>query len=147
MASEEPTRDDVLEIRQDIVNYVVDTKDLEADYIPQALAHIKRFLENKRGVFWITVWDVDNSDYFIGSDGIERNRDKIINAISHMTVALVFKDWSLTNREGQWWDLYLAYRSDAEDSLRDALLDIDKDKSGSISDSETAQRTQPFVIR
>lgn len=145
MAEQEPTLEDVEEIRKDISDFVVDDKGIEADYIPQALAHIKRFLEDKRGILWVTVWDETGEDYFVGTDDVPRNRDKIINATSHMVVALVFKDWSVKKQDGQWWELYVSYRADAEDELRSALLDLDKDQSGTISDGETAKRSQPFM--
>jgi len=147
MADESPTLEEVKAVRQDVEDYVVDNKEVETDYTPEALKHIKRYLEDKRGILWSQVWDESNSDYFEGTDEVARNRDKIVNAIAHMAVALVFKDWSIKKTEGVWWDLYVSYRADAEDGLRNALLDVDRDKSGSISEDETAGRSQPFVIR
>ena len=147
MASEVPTPDEVKEIRQDIEEYIIETKTLEDNYIPEALKRVKRFLEDKRGILWVQVWDASGSDYYVGADDVERNRDKIIAAIAHMAVSLVFKDHAIDNRDGQWWDLYVAYRADSEDSLRDAKLDIDLNEDGSIGDSETAVRNQPFVKR
>ena len=147
MASESPTLAEVKDVRQDVEDYVVDNKEVETDYTPAALKHIKHYLEDKRGIFWSQVWDADSSDYFEGADEVARNRDKIVNAIAHMAVALVFKDWSIKKTEGVWWDLYVSYRADAEDGLRDALLDVDRDNSGSISEDETASRSQPFTIR
>lgn len=147
MANPYPSLDEVKAIRQDVEDYVVDNKEVETDYTPEALKRIKRYLEDKRGILWVQVWDEDNSDYFVGADDVARNRDKIIDAIGHMVVALVFKDWSIKRTEGMWWDLYVSYRADAEDSLRNARLDIDRDESGAITEDETAKRSQPFVRR
>jgi GAF domain-containing protein len=140
-----PTDDELLAYRSDLSTYLPAGKTLQ-NIMATALAEVKRFLEDDRNVLWSRVYDLTNDEYFSDPDDNERNKDRIQKAIMLFTVSILFHDYAVTHG-GSWWELYLAYRSDAENTLRNAKLDIDIDDSGTVDESETAKQSQSFLVK
>lgn len=144
--AELPTSKQLLLYRSDLDDYLPE-KRMFVDVMADALLETKRFLEDSRGVLWTQVFNSTTDDYYVDPDGIERNKDRLHKAIILFTISILFKDYSITSGDGAWWDLYLAFRADAESTVKTAKLDLDLDESGSIEDSETSQTGQTFLIR
>lgn len=140
-----PSDAQILAYRSDLATYLPGGGTLQGE-AATALEEVKRYLEDKRGILWRTVYDLTNDLYFVDPEGVERNQDRIQKAIILFTVAGLFKDYSVLHG-GSWWELYLAHRSDAEETLKDARLDVDLDESGAIDDGETAILSQVFMTR
>lgn len=139
--AEIPTEAEILAERASINDYLPDGVPL-SDFIDKALLYVKRYLRNVRGIEWSTVFV--GTDYLTDSDGNANNQDQLIHAITLTTISLVYKEYSQTVNESQWWDLYMAYRDECETLLNQAKLDIDIDESGGIDSLEEKVRTQTF---
>ena len=146
-----PTTTEIIVEYAKIEQFIADEVTL-AEHISTALADVKRYLLNNRGIQWSTVFDSDADDYYVDSDGVANNDDQLKKAISLRTVSLVYKanaERANVNQSNDsfFWDLYRKYRSEAETLLDVAKLDIDADKSGSISDDEERTTAQVFFSR
>ena len=145
--AETPTAAELKAIRSDLDSYTGDGLKL-SDHVAEALKYVKRQLEDVRGILWTQVYDSDNAVYYDDEDANGRNDDRLKNAIGNMTAAYVFKDYAVTAGEGsKWWELYLAFRADADNVIKYAKLDVDLDESGDISTGEEAQAGQSFMTR
>jgi len=139
-----PTEAELLAVRSDLHDYADDL----AEYQNQALAAVKRILEDKRDILWSQVYDTNNDEYFDNEDATGRNEDRIKHAINLMTVALVFRDYAVDATDaGKWWELARAYATDAEEVILSAKLDIDSDESGTIDEGEEGYTGQVFLRR
>ncbi|OQY16382.1 MAG: hypothetical protein B6I36_10325 [Desulfobacteraceae bacterium 4572_35.1] len=141
-----PTSDELLAYRTDLSNYLASGQSLD-NVMATALLEVKRYLEDKRNVMWAMVFDTIGDAYWDNEDSTGRNKDRIQKAIILYTIAIIFRDYSITVGDGAWWELYLSYRADAENTLKDARLDVDRDESGDISNSEAETLGQSFMIR
>ena len=145
--AELPTAAELKAVRSDLDQFVGEGLSLD-DQMAQALLYVKRQLEDVRGILWSKVYDSDDDKYFDDADSTGRNRDRLTTAISNMTAAYVFKDYAVTAGDGsRWWELYLAYRADADALIKNAKLDVDRDESGDITDDETGELGQTFTSR
>lgn len=144
--AETPTTSAVIAERPSIGDKVPDGSTLAA-FINRALADVKRFVRNVRGVEWSTIYDATAGEYLKDTDGNANNQDQLEKAITLMAIGLVYKEYSQTVNDSQWWDLYIAYREDAETLLKEAKLDIDRDESGAIDAGEEKAATQTFLSR
>ena len=141
-----PTDAQVLGIRVDLETYLVDTATI-SDYSARALAQLKRDLEDTRGIKWAQVY-VEPS-YLDNTDNTGTNDDRCKYMIALLAVAYVFEDYAImTEGTGtHWWDLYLAYRSDYDTTMKRAKLDVDIDDSGTIEEGEEGRSAQAFMVR
>lgn len=140
---ETPNYSDIVQECATIEQYITDDVSMQA-HINYALAEVKRYLRNMRGVEWSTVYDVANEEYFKDTDDNENNKDNILKAIRLMTIALIYKANAQEARESIWWDLYKEYLIEANTLMDNAKLDIDFNKSGEIEDAEEEYSGQVF---
>lgn len=143
---ETPTYADVVKECSTIEEYLAGQTSL-SDYSYQALADVKRYLRNQRGIEWSTVYDATNDIYFVDTEGNANNKDNLIKAISLMTVALIFKANAQEATDSMWWDLHKEYKGEALKLLDTAKLDIDYSEDGTISDNEEEATSQVFFKR
>ena len=143
--AELPTTLSVVSKRPDIEDY---TSNL-AVHMANALAQVKRYLLNNRGIKWSTVYDSGTADdYFADTDDLENNKDQIGEAITLLTIALVFEAYSIKAQDdSQWWNLYQAFRADSESLMDTMKLDIDVDESGGVTEDEEKETGQRFFSR
>ena len=143
-----PSREDVLLVRNDLRDYA-DTMGRTIDsYITEALEECKRILEDDRGVVWFTVFNITDDEYFDNADSTGRNKDRIQNAISHMTASMVFRDYAIRQELDENWTMLAEYHeTKASDRLLKSTLDIDTNESGTIDDNEEGQLGQSFLVR
>jgi hypothetical protein len=141
-----PTEDQVLLIRADLTRLLAPERTLE-DEMQESLKECKRILEDKRKVVWSRVFVASDSggDYLDNPDSTGRNEDRIKNAISNMTAAIIFRGYSVLNSSDERWSSLADYYYDmAYSRLVDSVLDIDLDDSGTIDDDEAGRSGQPF---
>lgn len=145
--AELPTTTEIFKIRSDIDTRLSEKLDLE-HYMNIALEQVKRDIEDKKGVQWRWVYDSTNAIYFDNTDATGRNDDRIKHAISLLTVALIFRDYSINSRDdGKWWGLYESYKMDYDNLIDIMTLDVDKDESGTIEEAEESEKLQVFLTR
>ena len=142
--AETPTAADIITARASISDYLLEGVSLD-DFIAIALADVKRYMRNIRGIEWIQV--SDGTDYYPDASGDANNDDQLKKAITLTAISLVYKEYSQTVNESQWWDLYLAYKDEAETLLQTAKLDVDQNKDGVINADEEQTKTQTFMAR
>ena len=143
-----PTEAEVSLIRADLKELLPDYRTL-ADEMAEGLLEVKRVLEDERKVVWSRVYNTADDAYFDNSDSTGRNKDRIQNAISHMTAAIIFQGYSVMNNpeEEQWASLAQYHRDMAKSRLLDSTLDIDSDDSGAIGEGEEGQTGQVFMVK
>jgi hypothetical protein len=147
MARPYPTDAEILEIRPDLIEFVPEDTDLQAQAV-RSLKKVKIDLEDRRGVLWSQVWDSDNSAFWVATDGPTRNDDKIPRMIAVHVVYSIFRDYAIRmNADSEWFAVANEYLTDYDQLLKDAKLDVDSDNSGTIDDSETGQTGQVFMGR
>jgi hypothetical protein len=93
------------------------------------------------------LYDVANDEYFKNTDDEAKNEDRLHNAIVLLAVGYIFKDYSIKVAEGNWFDLWLAYRADYDRAVNEMQLSIDRDESGEITDDEERESTQTYLTR
>jgi len=141
-----PTEAEVTARRGDINNYLVDDK-IVADYTAVALAQFKRDLFNKRAIKWSWIFDTTNDLYYLNTAAETWNDDNCINMIALLTVAYVFADYAISNKESQWMELSTYYRAEYDDELKIAKLDVDTSGDGAITDNEEGRSGQAFFVK
>jgi hypothetical protein len=143
-----PTKQEVLLIRNDLESFMPDNGRTIDSYIADALAECKRILEDERGVIWTQVYNTTDDEYLDNSDSTGRNEDRIKNAQSHMTAALIFRDYSIKfEDDDSWTELAIYHEGIVTKRLLDSVLDIDTDKSGTIEEGEEGQTGQTFFVK
>ena len=143
--AEKPTTAQVEKYRQDISNFVGDKA--VSDYITLATAQTWRDMLNKRSIKRVWVWDTTNTIYFLDTDGVGNNEDQMHDMIILLTIAFIYQAWAQKTQDAQWWDLYTAYRTEYDNALSFAKLDVDKNESGEITADEEATTGQVFFTR
>jgi hypothetical protein len=142
-----PTDAQVLLVRDDVKDYMPEGRTL-GSYISQSLAECKRILEDGRGVKWSQVFDSTNDAYLDNSDATGRNQDRIQNAVSHMAIGMVFRDYSVKQDLEESWTLHADYHENmASDRLLSSVLDVDVDESGAIDEDEESNIGQSFMVK
>ena len=144
--AETPTYFEVIKECAQIEQYIAEEV-VMLDYITSALADVKRYLRNIRGIEWATVYNSDTEDYFKDTEDNENNKDQLLKAIRLMTIAIIYKDNAQEATESIWWDLYKEYREEAEQLIYTAKFDIDSDSSGGITSDEESLISQSFFRR
>ena len=144
--AESPTYLEVIKECAQIEQYIAEEV-VMLDYITSALADVKRYLRNIRGIEWATVYNSDTEDYFKDTEDNENNKDQLLKAIRLMTIAIIYKDNAQEATESIWWDLYKEYREEAEQLIYTAKFDIDSDSSGGITSDEESLISQSFFRR
>jgi hypothetical protein len=143
---ETPTYTEMISRFAKIDQYVADETDLTA-YVATALEEVQIYLINNRAIKWSTVYDSDNSIYFVDTDGIANNDRQLKKAISLMAISFIYRDNAQNATDAMFWDLYIAYKGEAETLLDVAKLDIDADESGVIDSDEEKTSAQVFFSR
>ena len=148
--AESPTSAQVLVERPDLQSFI-DGNEANLtidDYIAKALAQVKRDIEDVKGIKWSRIYNSVTSDYFLDEDDIAHNQDRMINIVTILTVAYVFKDYAIRRDDtGAWNSMYLAFREDYDKAVQDVKLSVDWDDSGAIVEGEEDNTTQPFLGR
>ena len=148
--AESPTIEQVKAERTDIQTYVDDNEASLTldDYIAKALAQVKRDLRDVKGIKWNMVYDSVTADYFLNTDDEAINKDRLHNAIILLTVAYVFKDYSINRQDdGMWNSMFVQYRADYDRAIAEMVIDVDWDESGEVSEGEEYNTTQTFIGR
>jgi len=142
-----PSEASITTIRNDIADYLATGVDI-ADYGALALAEVKRYLEDRRDIMWVMVFDTTGDAYWDNDDSTGRNQDRIQQVLRLLTIAYIFKDYSIkVPADGLWWALFEDFETRALDLLQNARLDVDRDESGEISSDEESEDGQIFLRR
>jgi hypothetical protein len=143
MARPLPTDTELTAKRPDIESFLTDPNTTLQTFAGEALGYLKRDLENKRGVTWSRVFV--GSAYLDNSEGTGRNESNLVHCLILRTLALILEAYGIKNTDGQWMDLANYYRSEYDELLSVARLDIDIDDSGTISEDEERRSGQTFL--
>ena len=144
--AETPTHSEVVNEAAHIEKYVPTEVEM-LEFVTRALADVKRYLRNNRGINWSQVYDSASGDYFEDTDGNANNKDQLLKAIRLSTVSIIYKDNAQESQDSIWWDMYKEYRAEAEILLDNAKLDVDSNDDGEISDGEENATRQKFFGR
>ena len=139
MAGPLPTTDQILEERADLEKMTDSNNKTLDEYSDQALASIKRDLEDERDIKFDMVFNSDTDEYFVDEDGDARNDDRIKKMITLFIVSLVFKDFSNDVEDG-YWLIHRAYNDEYMRLMTTAKLDIDRNEDGTVDDQTTGQK-------
>ena len=139
MAGPLPTTDQILAERADLEAEASSNEKTLEDYANNALANVKRDLEDERSLKWAMVFDADTDEYVVGVDEDLRNDDRIKKMITLSIVSLVYKDSSSGIIESNNWLTHLAYHDEYWRLLTTAKLDEDLDEDGTADTQGTGQ--------
>ena len=142
-----PSTASITTVRNDIADYLPTGVTVD-DFAALALLDVKRRLEDKRDILWTWVYDTTEDEYFDNTDSTGRNEDRLQQVIRLLTIAYIFKDYSIkVPADGLWWALFEDFEKRAFDMLMDAKLDVDRDESGAITEGEESELGQVFLTR
>ena len=139
MPGPQPTTDQILEERADLETMADSNKKTLDEYADQALASVKRDLEDERDIKFDMVFDATADEYFVDEDGDARNDDRIKKMITLFIVSLVFKDFS-NDVENGYWLIHRAYNDEYMRLMTTAKLDIDRNEDGTVDSQTTGQK-------